>query len=240
MQQDFYDTLGVPENADSLWIRRACETARTRIDGDASLSDAQRQAAQNELTRAFQTLSSPSLRVAYDTRLQERHRARLGATDGFPRAPVTWIVVAAAIVIGGALASQFQGEQQRLRLEKERVAAEQAAERRAAELEDRRLKEQQRLRDEIREQREAEEKQRQISMEARQADLQSKQFVADERYLTPTQRQYKNFAETVDMYQRQADAQRQRYEDASDLYRARAEAARQKRYVEQREREGSR
>ena len=67
--------------------------------------------------------------------------------------------------------------------------------------------------------------------------MKSKQFVADERYLSPAQSQVNAFSESVDAYRRYSTEQRQRYEDDANLRRARAEVDRQKRYLEQRERE---
>ncbi len=36
---DLYELIGVPENASEVWIQRSCQTARDRIESDASLKE---------------------------------------------------------------------------------------------------------------------------------------------------------------------------------------------------------
>jgi hypothetical protein len=240
MARDHYEVLGVPENATEPWIRRAYQTAQERIAADAGLSDADRAAAVGELESAFRTLTSSSARDAYDDKLRRAREAQGNGAGGLMdrlKSPTTWIAIGLVIVIGGGWYWQHAREQAQLRAEQERVASEQAEQRRMVEVEERRKREKQRLLDEIRAQKEAEENQHQLSMEARQADMQKKQFVADDRYIAPQQQQLNNFADRTDAWRRQSEEQRQRYEEEMNLRRAQAEVERQRRYLEQKERE---
>jgi hypothetical protein len=140
-----------------------------------------------------------------------------------------------AFAIASAFLWQSRMEAERMQLEKSQIIAKQEETRRAQEVAERREREKLRLKQEIQAQKDVEETQSKIANDARQAEMKSKQFVADERYLTPNQARVNSFYETVDAYQRHFNEQRQRYEDASNLRRAQAEVDRQKRYLEQRD-----
>lgn len=239
MSRDHYEVLGVPENANETWIRRAFQTAQDRIAADAGLSDKDRQEELRALESALRTLTSAPAREAYDEKLRRAREAQARAEAGIVaqlKSPKAWITLALVAAIGGGWYWQYSREQDRLRIEREQITAEQAEKRRIAEAEERRLREKQRLQEEIRAQKEAEENQHKLSLEATQADLQKKQFAVDDR-IPALQQQSNYYADRVDALRRQSEDQRQRYEEEAALRRAQAEVDRQKRYLEQRERE---
>ena len=151
--------------------------------------------------------------------------------------------------MAGGLYWQYDREQTRQRVERQRVAAELQDERRAQEMETRRVAEKQRLLNELREQRDADDKQRQEFNQIRSADSQKKNYVVDERVVpAPPSNYSSNFELTrhnvegqrqlySEAQRREMDERKQRYEDDANLQRAKAEVDRQKRYLEQLERE---
>lgn len=151
------------------------------------------------------------------------------------RSPVAWLTLVAILAVSGAFYWQNAREKAREAFERERVAAEQAELRRAKESEERRERERQRLVDEIRAQKDAEEAQRQEAIAIRQSEVQKKQFVADDRYVSPQQSAYQSYQMQVDQSRRDYDERKQRYEDESNLRKARQDVERQKRYLQQRE-----
>ncbi|MEO8102620.1 MAG: hypothetical protein ABI790_08840 [Betaproteobacteria bacterium] len=151
------------------------------------------------------------------------------------RSPVTWLTLIAIVTVAGAFYWQAEREKARQQFERERVAAEQAELQRAKESEERRERERQRLLDEIRAQKEAEDVQRQQAIAIRQSEVQNKQFVADDRYVSPQQAAYQSYQMQRDQWRRDYDDRKQRYEDENNLQKARQEVERQKRYLQERE-----
>lgn len=151
------------------------------------------------------------------------------------RSPLTWLIL--VIFVAGTATFYWHNEREktRQRIERERVAAEQAELARGKEAEDRREREKLRLVEEIRAQKAAEEEQRQQAIAIRQSEVQNKQFVADDRYVSPQQSALQSYVMQQDQRQRNYEDRRQRYEEESELYRARQEVERQKRYLQQRE-----
>jgi len=153
----------------------------------------------------------------------------------FVRSPVTWLTLFAIALVSGAFYWYGENENARRRLEREIVAADQAEQLRARQAEERRARESRRLLEEIRAQKDAEDAIRLQTNAVRQSELQKKQFVADERYVSPQQATYQNYQLLQDQYRRDLEERRQRHEDANDLWKARQEVERQKRYLEERE-----
>jgi hypothetical protein len=150
----------------------------------------------------------------------------------FLTSPITWIVVVLLVLASGGVYWQIDRQQAREREERERIADEQSALRRAAELEARRLREQKRFQEDIQIQKEAEEKQRQMDADFRQDELKQKRFTADERATPSPQSSWQSMA---DERSRREAERRQQYEDEESVQRARAEVERQRRGLEQRE-----
>ena len=153
----------------------------------------------------------------------------------FVRSPVIWLTFVAFVVVSAAFYWQSEREKARQEFERVRVAAEHAELRRAKESEERRERERQRLVEEIRTQKEAEEAQRQEANAIRQSEVQKKQFVADDRYVSPQQSAYQSYQMQQDQWRRDYEDRKQRYEDESALFKARQEVERQKRYLQDRE-----
>ena len=151
------------------------------------------------------------------------------------RSPIAWLIVAAVVIISGVFYAQNERENARQQFERERIASEQAELRRTKEAEERRVRESQRILDEIRAQKEAEDAQRQEAIAIRQSDVQNKQFVADDRYVSPQQSAYQSYLMQQDQWRRDSDDRKQRYEDESNLRKARADVERQMRFLQQRE-----
>ena len=249
MSRNYYQTLGIGQRATDASIRRAAEAAKEQITADTSLSSLERESRFAELQTAAETLLSPAKRDAYDAVLQLKSDPAKGGAAGILFAPTTWMALFAVLVIFGGLYWQYDRVQTRERLERQRIAAEQQEERRAQELEAKRVADKQKLLDELRAQRESDDKQRQESNEIRSAESQKKQYVADERLIQQPQTNYQSrFGTTSSEYedrrqmgaqawQQQMEERKQRMEEDANLRRARAEVDRQKRYLEQLERD---
>ena len=153
------------------------------------------------------------------------------------RSPVTWLALIAVVVVSGAFYWQSEREKARQLFERERISAEQAEQRRALESESRRERESQRLVEDIRAQRDAEEAYRQQTIAIRQSEVQKKQFVADDRYVSPQQATYQSYQMQQDQWRRDSEDRKQRYEDENNLQKAREEVERQKRYLQDRDNE---
>lgn len=151
------------------------------------------------------------------------------------RSPFVWLAVVAVLAAAGITFWQAEREKARLKAELDRMAAEQAEFQRARDAEVKREQERQRILAEIRAQKEAEEAIRQESLAVRQAEVEKKQFVADDRYVSPQQATYQSYQMLLDQRRRDVEDRRQRYEDADNLRKARQEVERQKQYLQQRE-----
>lgn len=151
------------------------------------------------------------------------------------RLPLAWLTLVAVIAVSGTFYWHHAREQARQRIELEQVAAEQAELARTKELEVKRETDRNRLLAEIRAQKDAEEEQRQKAIVIRQAEVENKQFVADDRYISPQQAAAQSYLMQQDQRQRNYADQRQRYVDQSAMYRARQEVERQKQYLRERE-----
>ena len=249
MSPDYYEILGVRQSDTETTIRRAIQTANEQLAADASLSPAKRETRTALLQSANAALSMPAARDRYDAALRRLDKSAAGGTMGLLRAPLTWILAGAGLAIAGGLYWQFDREQTRQRIERQRVAAEQQEERRAQEMESRRVAEKQRLLYELREQRESDDNLRQEFNQLRSAESQKKNYVIDDRNIPPPPSTYLNNYEssrrnyedqrqlTSQNYAREMEERKQADEEAADLRRAKAEVDRQKRYLEQLERE---
>ncbi len=153
----------------------------------------------------------------------------------FVRSPVAWLTVCAIAIVSATFYWQDAREKARQQFERERIATEQADVKRAKESEERRERERQQLVEEIRAQKSAEDAQRLEANAIRQSEVQNKQFVADERYVSPQQAAYQSYQMVQDQWRRDYDDRRQRHEDDRNLTKARQEVERQKRYLQDRE-----
>ena len=244
MSRDYYEILGVRQSATDATILRAIQTSKDQLATDTSLTPPVRAARLAEVQVAADALSTPVKRDHYDAALRLMKSGSGGGSAPLT-APRTWFILFAIAAIAGGLYWQYARVQTDLRLERERVAAEQQETRRAKEIEERRALEKQRLLEELRAQREADDKSRQASNEMRSAESQKKQYVADERYIAPppsrydsSRGDYENQRQMgAEAWQRLQEDRKQQQEEEMNLRRARAEVERQKRYLEQRERE---
>ncbi len=250
MSRNHYETLGARQSDTDLSIRRAILAAKDLLAAETSLSPTERESRLAKIQTAADALSAPANRDRYDASLRQATKpAAGGSTATLLRAPLTWITLFAITTMAGGLYWQYDREQTRQRVERQRVAAELQDERRTQEMETRRVAEKQRLLNELREQRDADDKQRQEFNQIRSADSQKKNYVVDERVVpAPPSNYSSNFELTrhnvegqrqlySEAQRREMDERKQRYEDDANLQRAKAEVDRQKRYLEQLERE---
>lgn len=250
MARDHYEVLGVRQTATEASLRRAIQTTSDQITGDTSISELERELRLAELHAAAEALSTPAKRDKYDALLLLAADPKAGSgAAGLLNSPTTWLILCAIGIVVGGLYWQYDREQTRQRVERERITAEQQEERRAKEFESQRARDKQRLLDELREQRASDDKLRQESNEIRSAESQRKQYIADDRHIPPPaanygssyESAYRNYEDqrqiATEAQRREMDERRQRYEEEMNLRRARAEVERQKRFLEQRERE---
>ncbi|MEO8384024.1 MAG: hypothetical protein ABI583_02185 [Betaproteobacteria bacterium] len=251
MSRTHYEILGVRQSDTDATIRRVAKVALDQLNADTSLSSLERDAKLAQLKAATNVLTSAASRDRYDASLMASRAPKTGTASGLLAMPLTWVALCVIGAVGGGLYWQYDREQTRQRLERERVVAAQQEERRFQEVEAKRVAEKQRLLDELRAQREVDDKLRQESNQIRSADIQNKQYVVDERNAprqTPSYSSSSNYGSSrgsyEDRWQMANDAQRhvmeenrQRYEEAANLQRAKAEVDRQKRYLEQLERD---
>ena len=185
MSLNHYQILGVRQSDTDATIRRAIQTANEQLAADASLSPAKRESQSALLQSATAALSVPAARDRYDASLRQLDKSAAGGARVLLRAPLTWIVVGVGMAIAGGLYWQFDHEQTRQRIERQRVTAEQQEARRAQEMEGRRVAEKQRLFNELREQRESDDNLRQEFNQLRSAESQKKNYVFDDRHIAP-------------------------------------------------------
>jgi hypothetical protein len=229
---DLYEILGVPENAGEAWIDRAFGTARERLEQNTKLDPTKRQSALQVLENAHRTLSQPESRAVYDAELEkEREAAASGGLVARLRLIVAVLILVS--IAGGGWYWQQLREEQRIQFERERVAAEQAEQRRlAASAEQRRLSEE-RLEREALERQKEEEKRLELAREQRAQDALSQRYVVDDRY-EKAQRDKRTEAERA---QRANDELRERFELEKQRQRAQVELDRARRFIDQREQE---
>jgi molecular chaperone DnaJ len=82
---NLYDTLGVPKNASSDEIKKAYRKLARRHHPDANAGDAEAEARFKEIQGAYDVLSDPEKRKAYDTFGSANGRMPGGGGDGGPQ-----------------------------------------------------------------------------------------------------------------------------------------------------------
>ena len=251
MSRTHYEILGVRQSDTDATIRRAAKAALEQLSADSSLSSIERDAKLAQLKAATSVLTTAASRDRYDASVMAGTASANGGSTGILATPLTWIALCAIGAVGGGLYWQYDREQTRMRLDRERVVAVQQEEGRLKDIEEKRAADKQRLLDELRAQREADDKLRLESNAVRSADSQNKQYVVDERNAPrqapsysssstydSTRRSYEDQWQLASEVQRRAlEENRQRYEETISLQRAKADVERQKRYLEQLERE---
>lgn len=248
MSRNHYEILGVRQSDTDASIRRAMQAAKNEIMADAGLSPTERESRLEQLHTAAEVLTTPAKRDRYDASLRSAGADAFGGATRLLSAPLTWLTIAAVAAIGGGFYWQYERDQSRQRIERQRIAAEEREERRAKEFEAQRVVEKQRLVEELRAQRETDDQHRQAFNEIRSADSQKKQYVADDRHVPPPPTNYSSSYEARRNYEdqrqlgsetqrRAMEENRQRYEDEANLQRAKADVERQKRYLDRLERE---
>lgn len=123
MTNTLYDVLEVSQSATQESIVAAYQRLHAKF---AELSGAGNEDATNQLVairEAYNTLSNPDRRQRYDAKLE--FRAAKSVQTAPPARPVLRFVLLAVIIgISGILYSKYQSEQEKARLERERIAAE--------------------------------------------------------------------------------------------------------------------
>lgn len=127
MQQDLYEILEIPDNANDIWIRRAYDRKRESLAHDTTLNAAQRQAAIGAVEHAFSILSNPAMREQYDNdRLTppEQEPATAKRSAFTPARLIIYGTVILLVIAAAWAYWRYVGEQERIRLQEERGAAE--------------------------------------------------------------------------------------------------------------------
>ena len=238
--QNYYELLGVPHDVTPAVARIAYE-GKVKALAKAGLSEAEKQAEERELNKAYVTLSNPAKKDWYDKQRAVHGERELSAARASDR--TGWIVggvVAAFLVVGvGWTLVSRANERERVRLEEQRIALEKEKAHKAAEIEEARLQLQQ-------------------DSQANWTDIQQRQQAAREQAYRDRQSQIdrnRDFQQqvqqralnTFDERSVQYNEDRQRRLEADDKRRAEderrkalAEVERQKRFVAEREREDER
>jgi nitrate reductase NapE component len=229
--RNFYDILGIPENASEAWITREYNKRLDGIQQDTTLNDKARERALRELNNAYETLASSAQRAAYDDQLH-RERERREALQ--PRALLRralWPLIILAVVGGIGSAFWFQHQQkiaETARIEQERIDAARRAEEATAEQARREALE----RNEAEARRQELEAKRLAAQEQRERELRSQAFVIDPEFV---KRQTQERAEQARV-QAELDERRRRIEGVRNdpvAQRNRQELDRQARFLEQ-------
>ncbi len=234
--QNYYETLGVPENASVAWIQRQYQKLVDEAQQNAALTDAERNASIAKLTEARDVLGDADKRDAYDQRLQAAHAKSAGG-GLLKRAMVPFVLLAIVGLAGAAYWQQL--EQKRIYQEqeaRERILEAQRAETRAieakrrqemliAEAETRRAEEEERLR---------------VAREQREQELKSEQYVAGKAFVPTVKTQtelreerQKRYQDYQQRYMSEWEERLRRAETDREAAAARAELNRQKNFLEQ-------
>lgn len=238
--QNYYEMLGVSQDVTPSIAKIAYE-GKVKALARSGLGEAEKQAEERELTKAYVTLSNPAKKDWYDKQRALHGEREERVAQASHRG--AWIVggaVAACLVVAvGWLLVSRANEHERLRLEAQRIALEQEKARKAAEIEEARLQLEQ-------------------DAHATNTEMAQRQQAARELYLRNQQNrvdQTRAFQQqvqqralnTFDERNAQYNEDRQRRLDAEEKRRAEderrkalAEVERQKRFVADREREDER
>jgi len=231
---DLYELIGIPETASEVWIERSYQSARSRMESDEKLNKKQRAAALASLDEAYRTLSDPPARQTYDQQLENWREKK---AQGGPMVLVRRVVIA-ILTLGmiGGTAYWYQGRQaEQVRLQDERMHSEIADKKRLLGIEEQRRASEELLQRAAIERKQKEEKRLELAREQRAQDASTQRFVVDDRY-EKAQRDRKTEA---DRQGRANEELRTRYESERIRQQAQVEVDRQRRFVEQREREGA-
>ena len=238
--QNYYGMLGVSHDVTPAIAKIAYE-GKVKALSRSGLGEAERQAEERELNKAYVTLSNPAKKDWYDKQLalqgeREAHAATASHRTG-------WIVggvVAAFLVVGvGWLLVSRANERERVRLEEQRIALEQEKARKAAEIEEARLQLQQDSQSQymdLQQRREAAREQAYKDQQARINGNHAFQQQVQQRALNTFDERSAQYNE--DRQRRLEAEERRRAED--ERRKALAEVERQKRFVAEREREDER
>ncbi|MFM7295359.1 MAG: hypothetical protein ACKO1K_11200 [Burkholderiales bacterium] len=230
--RDLYELIGVPETASEVWIERSYQAARHKIEANGKLPSKRKQAALAELDSAYAVLSDPVARAQFDSKFEQWREARAnGGVVAWLKKSILLLVLLA--VIGASVYWYRHTEQERVRLEQERVASDLAMKKKLAEIAEQRQLSEERLQREAIERQQEEERRLELARAQRAEDAKSQRFVVDDRY-EKAQREKRAEAERRE---RQNEELRQQLELARIRNQAQAEMERQRRFIAQRERE---
>jgi colicin import membrane protein len=219
MAHDFYDLLDIPGNAPAALVKRAYQIRQEAIEADPRLSGPKRQQQLEALRVAYETLSDPDRRAAYD---DKRHQSAQASGRGG-----RWFVMALVLLIvagaGVAFANYQMRKEEEARIEKQRLADE------AARLEKMRAEAEQRRREMLAQERAERERAEQERLEKerqeREAFLATRTFEVDHSTLKNAQDTPQKAREREYLERKQA------FEDEVARRRAQAEVERQKRFL---------
>lgn len=238
--QSYYEMLGVSQDVTPSIAKIAYE-GKVKALAKSGLGEAEKQAEERELSKAYVTLSNPAKKDWYDKQRALHGEREERAAQASHR--TAWIVaggvVAFLVVAAGWILVSRANEHERLRLEAQRIALEQEKARNAADIEEARLQLEQDSQAHIQGLTERQQAAREQAYRDQQARI-----ARDQAFRQQVQSRAIN---TFDERSAQYNEDRQRRLDLEDKRRAEderrkalAEVERQKRFVADREREDER
>jgi hypothetical protein len=238
--QSYYEMLGVSQEVTPSIAKIAYE-GKLKALARSDQGEAEKQAEERELTKAYVTLSNPAKKDWYDKQRALHGEREERAARASHRTP--WIVaggVAAIVIVAvGWILVTRANDHERLRLEAQRIALEQEKARKSADIEEARLQLQQDSQAHyqgLTERQQAAREQAYRDQQARIAHDRAFQQQVQSRAINTFDERSAQYNEDR---QRRLDAEEQRPAEA-ERRKAQAEVDRQKRFVADREREDER
>jgi len=210
MDKDYYDLLEIADNAPTEMVARAFQVKSNAIEADSKLSDSERQSRMVSLQEAYDTLSDPVRRSAYDEILTQR----AGAAGRLWRTVLGVLVAIAVTAAVAAFVVNENRKREEAQAESERAAQEEV-------LQQRKIME-------------AAEKRR-LALEQDRAERERADQERLEKDRAEQEKLLANHKFVVDNSAERAERDaRERNQDEANKRRAAAELERQKRYLNER------
>lgn len=127
MARDLYDILEIPQSATPAWIKRSHALRRAAVEADSGMTAPQRALELQAIDAAFETLSHAGRREAYDRKLEERsHPPETRSRFAVLLSPGVLAFAFLCLVAAGVYYHGYNAQQTALRIERERIEADNA------------------------------------------------------------------------------------------------------------------